>query len=656
MAGTGLPSGHAVREPRGSAETSNHREHQRGVIEGSQSVDLRDYLDILRARWKLIMVTTLVGVMAAAIASMLATPMYQSCTTRFVSANDGTANLGTAYTGSLFTQQRVKSYVEAVTSTPVMQSVVEELGVPLTPEAVAAKIDVNNPLDTVNLEICTTDANPEQAQRITSVAAEQFEAYVDSIEVPLENGQSFIKISEVSAPSLPTSPVSPRTTINIALGFLVGMAVGVGAAVLLETLDTRIKSVEALAKHFDQPLLGVIGFDPEAAKKPLIVQDSPQSKRAESFRQVRTNLQFVDVDHRPRSLVVTSSIPREGKSTTAINLAITIAQTGQPVFLIEGDLRRPKVAEYLGIEGSAGLTDVLVGRATVDEVMQPWGTTGNLWVLSAGQLPPNPSELLGSQSMTDLVRHLEKRATLIIDAPPLLPVTDAAVLSQLAGGAIIIVRAGKTRREQLRTAEASVEGVGGRILGLVMNMAPAKGPDSHRYGYGYSYEYKTTTGRGHLEEHPPVIPAGLGGMPGVNGSPTPVTPVGAVPAKNGAPVPSPAQPEAPTPEPVRADGALKATAKTVPTAKVDTANASAQPKVDAAAAPGADGTTDGQLMASPDKVIGHSMKVPLPEPVIEDTVPAFEQDAEPVDDWTPPKPRPAFDPLTAPIEDVRNPD
>ena len=153
--------------------------------------------------------------------------------------------------------------------------------------------------------------------------------------------------------------------------------------------------------------------------------------------------------------------------------------------------------------------------------MQPWGTSGNLWVLPAGPLPPNPSELLGSQSMADLVHHLERRATLIIDAPPLLPVTDAAVLSQLAGGAIIIIATGKARREQLRTAVNSIEGVGGKILGLVMNMAPAKGPDSHRYGYGYSYDYKTVTTRGKLDDHAPVIPAGLGGLPGVNGSETP---------------------------------------------------------------------------------------------------------------------------------------
>jgi len=665
-------------------------------------VDLRDYLDILRARWVLIVVTTLLGASAAAVGSMLTTPLYQSCTTRFVSISDSQLDVATAYTGSLFTQQRVKSYVDGVTSTPVMQSVVEELGIPLTPGQLASKIDVNNPLDTVNLEICATDPNPVQAQRIASATADQFRAFAGTLEQPQADGSSLVQISQLEAANLPTAPVSPRTEINIALGFLVGLAIGVGAAVLLETLDTRIKSIEVLAKYFDQPLLGVIGYDPEAPKKPLIVQDSPQSKRAESFRQVRTNLQFVDIDHRPRSIVVTSSIPREGKSTTAINLAITIAQTGQPVFLIEGDLRRPKVADYLGIEGGAGLTDVLVGRATVDEVMQPWGASGNLWVLTAGPLPPNPSELLGSQAMADLVHHLEKRATLIIDTPPLLPVTDAAVLSQLAGGAIIVIRTGKTRREQVRTAVSGIEGVGGRILGLVMNMAPAKGPDSHRYGYGYSYDYQSVETRGKLGHHPPVIPAGLGTRPGVNGSPNPTTPVSPMPAASPTPPKEPDQtddvPVAPAPRkskkvPAVTGKVSKAKQTSSASALVDRAlgrdpKSPEQPQVvlapvtDALATttstddapsersvpsgprggrtprsqPDADGPPLAQAVATTDKVIGHSLKVPLPEPVVEEPAVPFEPDAEPVGDWTPPKPRPAFDPLTAPLDEVARPD
>ena len=458
--------------------------------ERSRTVDLRDYLDILRARWRLITVMTLLGVAAAAIASMLATPQYTATASTFVSVKGSDSTVGTALQGSLFAQDRVKSYVDVVTADGVMGAVIDDLGLPLSPSQLAGKIDVNNPIDTVTLEISATDPNPELAQAIANATAEQLGAEVAKLEQSAEGGEPLVTITTTQPAALPSTPSSPRTMINIALGFLVGLAVGVGAAVLLETLDTRIKSMETLGKFFDHPVLGVIAYESDAEKKPLLTDIKGQSKRAESFRQVRTNLQFVDIDHRPKSIVITSSVPREGKTTTAINLAITIAQTGQPVFLIEADLRRPKVADYLGIEGGAGLTDVLVGRATVDEVLQPWGTTGNLWVMASGPLPPNPSELLGSQSMADLVHHLEKRATLIIDAPPLLPVTDAAVLTRLAGGALLVLATGKTRREQLRTAEQSIEAVGGKILGLVMNMAPNRGPDSYRYGYGYQYDYR----------------------------------------------------------------------------------------------------------------------------------------------------------------------
>ncbi|HEX5017601.1 MAG TPA: Wzz/FepE/Etk N-terminal domain-containing protein, partial [Actinomycetes bacterium] len=387
-------------------------------------MDLRDYLDILRARWRLITVTTLLGVIAAAVASMMATPQYTATATTFVSVAGGDNTVATATQGNLFAQDRVKSYEKVVTAEGVMGRVIDELGLSLTPKQLASKIDVNVPLDTVTLDISATDPNPTLAQSIANTTAEALQAEVTTLEQPAGGGDSLVTISTIEPAAVPGSPSSPRTMINLALGFLVGLAIGVGAAVLLETLDTRIKSIESLTKHFDQPLLGVIGYESDAEKKPLLTDSPSQSNRAESFRQVRTNLQFVDIDHRPKSIVVTSAVPREGKSTTAINLAMTIAQTGQPVFVIEGDLRRPKIADYLGIEGNAGLTDVLVGRATVDEVMQPWGPTGNMWVMAAGPLPPNPSELLGSQAMADLIRHLEKRATLIIDAPPLLPVTD----------------------------------------------------------------------------------------------------------------------------------------------------------------------------------------------------------------------------------------
>lgn len=287
---------------------------------------------------------------------------------------------------------------------------------------------------------------------------------------------------------LPVTPTSPRPTLNLALGLLVGLAVGVGAAVLRETLDTSLKGAEAVQEQLGLPTLGLIGYDAETPKRPLIVHSSPRSTRAEAFRQLRTNLQFVDVDHPPRSIVVTSSLPQEGKSTATCNLAIALGQAGLRVVLVEGDLRRPRIGDYMGVEAAVGLTDVLVGRAELRDVLQPWGSI-DLRVLPSGPTPPNPSELLGSHQMQGLLTRLEADADLVlIDAPPLLPVTDAAILATLASGAIMVVRAGKTSRDQARRAVEVLRSVDAHIYGVVMNMVPTKGPGAAAYGYyGYGY-------------------------------------------------------------------------------------------------------------------------------------------------------------------------
>ena len=269
------------------------------------------------------------------------------------------------------------------------------------------------------------------------------------------------------------------------MGLLIGAAIGLGAAILRHILDTRVHGPQDVQSVTTAPILGGIGFDPDARKRPLIVHVDPRSARAESFRALRTNLQFVQLDTGPRVFVVTSSVPGEGKSTTTSNLAIALAETGARVAVIDGDLRRPSIAEYMGLEGAVGLTDVLIGRATLGDTLQKWGRN-ELYVLPAGRIPPNPSELLGSAAMSKLIAELGKNFNFVlIDAPPLLPVTDAAVLSKFTTGAIVIVAAGRTKRTELAAALRSFEHIESKVLGAVLTMLPTKGPDS--YGYGNYY-------------------------------------------------------------------------------------------------------------------------------------------------------------------------
>jgi polysaccharide biosynthesis transport protein len=450
-------------------------------------MDLRDYVRLLRVRRTLILACTLIGVAAAAVATLTATPIYRSTTKLFVSTGNA-SSAGEAFTSNQFAQQRVKTYQSILDSPLVTEAVVDELGLQISPIALAGKISASAPLDTVLVNVSVEDPSPVLAQRIANSVAANFIRAIPEIEKSDASGESIVKVTVVSPASLPGAPVSPRKTLNLALGLLAGLSAGIGAAVARETLDTSVKGVEELQDTFRLATLGVIPFDQETKQRPLVTQLPTNAARPEAFRQLRTNLQFVDVDARPRSIVITSAVPQEGKSTTAVNLALTLSQAGVPTILVEADLRRPKVGEYLGLEGAAGLTDVLIGRAPLDDVLQPWGD-GRLKVLLSGPLPPNPAELLGSRHMAEMLATLEQRALVLIDAPPLLPVTDAAVLATEASGALVIVAARRTRREQLAQAMDALKGVGAHVFGAIITMAPARGPDSYRYGYGYGEGY-----------------------------------------------------------------------------------------------------------------------------------------------------------------------
>ena len=293
-----------------------------------------------------------------------------------------------------------------------------------------------------------------------------------------------------------------------------------GTAVLRETLDTSVKTPDEAVDIVGAPLLGAINFDAKAAKSPLVVVSEPDSVRAEAFRQLRTNLQFVDIEHPLKSVVITSSLPGEGKSTTACNLAISLAQAGLKVILVEADLRRPRVGDYLGVESAVGVTSVLLGRVTLDDALQQWGGE-SLHVLGSGPLPPNPSELLGSSGMLNLLRELEGRADLVvIDAPPLLPVTDAAVLGTAASGVLLVIQSNATRREQVARAVSTVTSVGATLLGSVMNRVPLKGPNAYAYGYGYGYDYTRGPAAGRLTRDESIVLGGLRHDPPVESTPT----------------------------------------------------------------------------------------------------------------------------------------
>ena len=274
---------------------------------------------------------------------------------------------------------------------------------------------------------------------------------------------------------------------------------------LRELLDVSVGTAEGLAEVSGVPTLGTIALDPDIKSRPLVVGDVAYSPRAEAMRQLRTNLQFIDAAHPARTVVVTSTRDGEGKSTVSVNLALVVAETGRRVLLIGADLRRPRIGELLGIEGGVGLSNLLAGQRELDEVLQPWGDSG-LVVLPCGPIPPNPSELLGGPRMSQLLATCAERFDLvIIDTPPLRPVTDAAVVAANADGAIVVFWHGHTKRNHLQAAVHALNAVNSRVLGCVLNMKPLS--RAERRGYATYYD----TGK---KRWAPVLAAGGGERPG----------------------------------------------------------------------------------------------------------------------------------------------
>lgn len=448
-------------------------------------MELTDYLRVLRKYWISILLVTLGGVAVAGGASMLMRPVFTASASIFFTVHtSGTA--GELNSGSTYASNQVKSYAELTTTPIVLDPVISSLGLDITAAELGERITASAPTSTAIINIEVTGNDAEETAQISNEVARQLIVVVDELSPETTDGTKVVRATIVSAASVPTEWTSPRVSLNLALGGLIGLMLGLGQAVLRSRLDTRILTAVDIDEVTDRSVVGAIVFDSDASAHPLIFEADPHSARAEAYRRLRTNLQFLELGGRGRSVVITSSIAGEGKTTTAINLATTLADSGESVLLIDADLRSPMVADCLNLEGSVGLTTVIIGRAVLADVVQPVGQ-GNLQVLPSGQIPPNPSELLGSEPMRRLLNEATDRYDMvIIDSPPLLPVTDSAVLSRSAGGALVVVGGGTVRKPELAGALESLEAVDANVLGLVLNKVRSENVGHYRYQHYYT--------------------------------------------------------------------------------------------------------------------------------------------------------------------------
>lgn len=310
--------------------------------------------------------------------------------------------------------------------------------------------------------------------------------------IGLAEANSGATVTVVSAAARPTSPVRPQVVRTTLLAAAVGSLMAAGVAFLIEYLDDTVKIPQDLQPMGLTVLAMVqrVSQDGRNSMPQLYAVNQPKSLAAEAYRTLRTNLQFSSLDRPLRSLVVTSAVATEGKTTTAANLAVVMAQAGKRVVLVDGDLRRPSAHRLFDLSNETGLTTALVEDLDALSSFLRETEVENLRVLAAGPIPPNPQELLGSQRMQDLLHKLEEDAdVVVIDTPPTLVVADASVLSARTDGVLVVVNTGHTRRAAVQQAVDGLRQVGAQLLGCILNMVSTRGGRSSHYYYSYYYSH-----------------------------------------------------------------------------------------------------------------------------------------------------------------------
>ncbi|WP_404443975.1 polysaccharide biosynthesis tyrosine autokinase [Microbacterium marinum] len=453
-------------------------------------MELGEYLRGLRRHWLAVLAMTVLGFALAFGWAQIQTPIYEATASGLVKSTES-ANNGVLPVYDSIAMQKLPTYLEMAGWEEVAQGAIDTLELSITPQQVAQLVSVENPAATALIQVTARGSSAGDA---AALAEAWISALTDSIN-RLEGGESGVapvSIYLASSAAVPTTPVYPDVRAASIVGAVLGLGFGIGFALIRTASDRRVRVADDIERRLGQPIVGsipAVGRGQSTSRLLPAAGGTVVRAASEAVRALRTNLQFMDVDNPPRTIVVTSSVPGDGKSLVACNLAMTLAAGGGPVVLVDGDLRRPVIAQTMGLVENVGLTDVLANRAQIHEVLQRAPGSPNLLVLGSGPTPPNPSEILGSGRMRAVLEDLAEHATVIIDAPPLLPVTDGAVLASRADGALLVVSIGKTTYDIVEKSVDTLKKAHGNLLGIVLNRVPLRGADASPYSRIYETAY-----------------------------------------------------------------------------------------------------------------------------------------------------------------------
>jgi non-specific protein-tyrosine kinase len=527
----------------------------------SFSEEVRRYMDLVwRWAWLLALVTLAAGISAYFISRRL-TPVYQA--TARVLVNEAPNSRSTDYASVLTSERLARTYAELLVARPVLEQLVEDKNLLTTYTNLRSRITVTPVRDTQLIDVSVEDTDPVRAAAtandlvnifILQNQARQSERYQASInsldaqissfdgniaeitdkidalgddpdndaertrleatltqynqirasllqsleQVRLAESSSMQNLAMAEEAIAPRSPIRPRALMNAVVASLISLALAIGGIFLHETLDDSL-SPDMVSRQFGLPILGVIARHATDGAS-MVVKTQPRSPVSEAFRSLRTNIQFASVDKPVHTLLVTSPSPEDGKSTVAANLSISLAQSGLRVALVEADLRRPQVHKKMNLPNRYGLSSVFVQpQSAVNGALQKTEVS-NLMAITSGELPPNPAELLGSGRMSDILGQLGKHLDMIVlDTPPVLVVTDSAVLATRVDGVLMVVKPGKTKQAAFRQAIEQLNRVGANILGVVLNDVEVKS-SRYRYSYYRNYYYTYHKYYGHEKE------------------------------------------------------------------------------------------------------------------------------------------------------------